>query len=63
MPTLKKKIERAAFWDGHVCLTCLHVTPEGSGERDCDPCPECGAEGLQEAGHVLAFLERVEEEE
>ena len=59
--TLRRDVQRAAFWEGVVCLACgwvSHDDEEGVGE-----CGECGEGGLISAQALGTFLELLEGEE
>jgi ssDNA-binding Zn-finger/Zn-ribbon topoisomerase 1 len=59
--TTKKRVEEAAFWDGRICLTCEHTTPEEGEETEGCECPACGRDSMVAAATLAAFLDRLEE--
>lgn len=51
MTTFREELDRAAFWDGWVCLLCLSTA-------DDQECPECADGGeMVRATSLQRFLE------
>jgi Zn ribbon nucleic-acid-binding protein len=59
MAITRDDLERAAFWDQAVCLTCGHAQPLD--QADATECVECGADDLLPAKRVLQIADFVEE--